>query len=90
MILLPEDHLDSEQMTALHGWMIDKEHLQPGKCLGQGQFGKVFLGSLTMKGGGTKEVAFKTMKSKCQSDSSVIIFATLCCSIISRIPFSFF
>ena len=68
VILLPEDYLNSDQMIALQGWMLDKEHLQPGKCLGQGQFGKVFLGNLTMKSGGTREVAFKTMKSKCQSE----------------------
>mgnify|MGYP001791618140 FL=1 len=64
MILLPEGYLDSEQMITLQGWMIDKEHLQPGKCLGQGQFGKVFLGNLAMNGGGTREVAVKTIKSK--------------------------
>ena len=51
-------------MNSLKDWMIPKDHLVLGSGLGQGQFGKVFLGELKMKSGSTKKVACKTMKRK--------------------------
>mgnify|MGYP001794290771 FL=1 len=62
--MLNDDYLDSDQMNSLKDWMIPKDHLVLGSGLGQGQFGKVFLGELKMKSGSTKKVACKTMKRK--------------------------
>jgi len=58
------DPFDSEYMEQLQDRLIPREHLELGNALGQGQFGKVFAGSLEMKSGLKKKVAVKTMKSK--------------------------
>lgn len=49
-------------MANLRDWLIPLDHLKLESPLGQGQFGKVFLGSLLMKSGSRKLVAVKTIK----------------------------
>ncbi|XP_067935788.1 uncharacterized protein [Watersipora subatra] len=56
------DYLSSESMALLQKWVIAQERLECGKTLGQGQFGKVFLGNLETDQGTTETVAVKTIK----------------------------
>lgn len=62
VIMIDDDYLTSEHMNSLKDWMIERDHLEMSSALGQGQFGKVFLGSLKMKSGTQRKVACKTMK----------------------------
>lgn len=49
-------------MEKLAEWLMPLENLYLVKGIGQGQFGKVFEGSLKLKNGEKKKVAVKTIK----------------------------
>ena len=55
-------------MDALKDWLISPDELKITNALGQGQFGKVFLGFLKMKSGSDKKVAVKTIKGNRQGE----------------------
>lgn len=62
MLLSQNNYLTSEHMDLLEEWLIPQDTLELGSTLGQGQFGKVFLGLLEMKSGTKRKVAVKTIK----------------------------
>ena len=54
----------NERVDGLKDWLILRERLELSNTLGQGQFGKVFLGYLKMETGNNIKVAVKTIKGK--------------------------
>lgn len=62
----------TEHMETLRDWIIPYKHMKMGKPLGQGQFGKVFLGTLQTKTGAKEEVAVKTIKGNSSNCTGVV------------------